>query len=88
MLIAFADFQPSNFWKWSYFVDYVYAIVMFILFGGCCTILFLEYSIYTEVIGFLAVFTEAMLGVPQFYQNYKNHDTTGMRYMMYLDNLF
>ena len=43
------------------------------------TYLFLDYYVYIEIVGFLAVFTEAMLGVPQFYQNYHNHSTSGMR---------
>lgn len=33
-----------------------------------------------QSVGFLAVFTEAMLGVPQFYRNLKNRSTYGMRY--------
>ena len=79
MLNSVLDFQVQYFWKWSYFVDYFYAVVVFIIVGGYLTFMLLEYAIYTEVIGFLAVFTEAMLGVPQFYKNYVNHSTSGMR---------
>ena len=32
----------------------------------------IDFSPFVETIGFLAVFTEAMLGVPQFYRNFKN----------------
>lgn len=35
-----------------------------------------------ESIGFLAVFTEAMLGLPQFLRNYKNKSTYGMSICM------
>ncbi len=52
---------------------------MFVCVGSYVTFVFLEYSVFTEVIGFLAVFTEAMLGVPQFYKNYQDHSTSGMR---------
>ena len=37
---------------------------------------------FVEAVGFLAVFTEAMLGTPQFYRNYSNQSTYGMRYVM------
>lgn len=78
----FADFQLTYFWRWSFFQDYLYAVVLFITVGGYVTFLFLEYAIYIEVIGFLAVFTEAMLGIPQFYKNYQNHSTSGMSVSM------
>ena len=32
----------------------------------------IDFSPFVETVGFLAVFTEAMLGVPQFYRNFKN----------------
>lgn len=34
---------------------------------------------FVEAVGFAAVFTEAMLGTPQFYRNYCNKSTYGMR---------
>lgn len=78
----FADFQITSFWKWSYFVDYFYAVFLFICVGSYITFVLLQYAAYTEIIGFLAVFTEAMLGVPQFYKNYQNHSTSGMSVTM------
>ena len=61
-------------------------MLLFISVGSYVTFVFLEYAVYTELIGFLAVFTEAMLGVPQFYKNYQNHSTSGMRSVTYLIN--
>lgn len=49
--------------------------------GGYATYLFLNFPTFVELIGFLAVFTEAMLGVPQFYRNHVNQSTVGMRYV-------
>lgn len=40
--------------------------------------------IYVEIIGFLAVFAEAMLGAPQFYRNFQNKSTQGMSKKMVL----
>ena len=42
----------------------------------------IDFSPFVETIGFLAVFTEAMLGVPQFYRNFKNRSTYGMSLQM------
>jgi len=35
--------------------------------------------IFVETVGFMAVFVEACLGVPQFLKNYKNQTTRGMK---------
>ena len=67
-------------------MDYLYAVSVFIFVGSYVTFVLLDYVVYTEVIGFLAVFTEAMLGVPQFYKNYQNHSTTGMRLVCHYHN--
>ena len=45
------------------------------------TYVLLEVSVYIELIGFLAVFFEAMLGAPQFYRNFCNKSTAGMRFV-------
>ena len=52
---------------------------MFIVFGALLTYSLLEVKVYLETLGFVSVFTEAMLGAPQFYRNYKNQSTEGMR---------
>lgn len=41
--------------------------------------LLMDVSAFVEIVGFLAVFTEAMLGAPQFIRNFKNKSTEGMR---------
>lgn len=38
--------------------------------------------IFIEIIGFLALLTEAMLGVPQLMKNLRNRSTEGMRYTL------
>ena len=79
-----ADFDVRYFWKWNRFSDYVQAVLLFTAFGSYLTYLLLDWSIYIESIGFLAVFTEAMLGAPQFYKNYQNKSTVGMRYLNFV----
>ena len=38
----------------------------------------IDFPWFVESVGFMAVFTEACLGVPQFYRNFKNKSTYGM----------
>ncbi|XP_072169659.1 solute carrier family 66 member 2-like isoform X2 [Diadema setosum] len=78
----FTDFNWRHFWKWTRFIDYILFMVMFSTIGGVVTFLLSSSNVYVETIGFLAVFTEAMLGSPQFYHNYKNKSTQGMSIKM------
>ena len=75
-----ADFDLNYFWHWSKFTDYVQCVLTFTGVTGYITYLWLDSSLFVEMLGFLAVFTEAMLGVPQLYRNYQNRSTEGMRY--------
>ena len=47
---------------------------------GVLTYLLLTVSVFVQFLGFMAVFMEAMLGMPQFYRNFQNKCTVGMRY--------
>ncbi|RLW04357.1 hypothetical protein DV515_00005882, partial [Chloebia gouldiae] len=60
------------------FADYVQCVLTFTGVTGYITYLWLDSSLFVETLGFLAVFTEAMLGVPQLYRNYQNRSTEGM----------
>ena len=55
----------------------------FISVGSLVMYLLIKFDPFVEAVGFLAVFTEAMLGTPQFYRNYQNKSTFGMRYVMW-----
>ncbi|KAK6185330.1 hypothetical protein SNE40_007588 [Patella caerulea] len=79
---TFLDFDWSYFWKWTDFLSYVEFTATFILVVGVLTYIFLTNAIYVELIGFLAVFAEAMLGTPQFYRNFQNKSTIGMSIKM------
>ena len=78
-IFPFSDFDMNHFWNWTHFNDYLKAIILFSLFGCIITFCFANYPVYLETLGFVSVFTEAMLGAPQFYRNFKNKSTTGMR---------
>lgn len=81
MLFLISDFDRAYFWKWTYFTSYLQFTAVFTVVVGLMTWLFLDNMYYVETIGFLAVFAEAMLGAPQFYRNFVNKSTHGMRYV-------
>ncbi|XP_035680528.1 solute carrier family 66 member 2-like isoform X3 [Branchiostoma floridae] len=79
---AFLDFDHRYFWKWTKFRDYIQFMCVFTLIGGYITYMCLDYPVYVETLGFLAVFVEALLGAPQFWRNYQNKCTVGMSVKM------
>jgi len=64
--------------RWTDFLSYLEFVMCIALFGSVLMYLLLDFHWFVETVGFLAVFTEAMLGVPQFYRNFKNKSTYGM----------
>lgn len=68
------------FWKWSAFEDYLLFCFSFTVLCAVVTFLLLDSSVFVEMLGFLAVMFEAILGLPQLLQNFQNHTTKGMRY--------
>ncbi|XP_016321752.1 PQ-loop repeat-containing protein 1-like isoform X2 [Sinocyclocheilus anshuiensis] len=81
---SFTDFDWNYFWSWSHFVDYLQCVLVFTVLAVYVTYLLLDSVLFVESLGFLAVFTEAMLGTPQLYCNYQNKSTEGMSIKMVL----
>uniref|UniRef100_A0A8C6DBA9 Solute carrier family 66 member 2 n=1 Tax=Moschus moschiferus TaxID=68415 RepID=A0A8C6DBA9_MOSMO len=77
---VFSDFDPHHFWHWSSFADYVQCVLAFTGVAGYITYLSIDSALFVETLGFLAVLTEAMLGVPQLYRNHRHQSTEGMRW--------
>ncbi|XP_061753344.1 solute carrier family 66 member 2 isoform X1 [Nerophis ophidion] len=80
----FLDFDWNYFWSWSRFLDYLQCVVAFTLVAAYVTYVLLDSAVFVESLGFLAVFTEAMLGTPQLYCNHQNKSTEGMSIKMVL----
>ncbi|XP_033125239.1 solute carrier family 66 member 2-like isoform X2 [Anneissia japonica] len=78
----FSDFDARYFWQWSRFIDYLLFLSLFAVTSAVINYLLISFVVYVEMIGFLAVFTEAMLGSPQFYRNFQNKSTQGMSVQM------
>lgn len=75
------DLNMRYFWQWSAFEDYLLFCCSFTLLCAVVTLMLLDSSVFVEMLGFLAVMFEAMLGLPQLLQNFHNHTTKGMRYI-------
>ncbi|XP_076991280.1 solute carrier family 66 member 2 isoform X2 [Tamandua tetradactyla] len=78
------DLDPHHFWHWSSFGDYVQCVLAFTGVAAYVTYLSIDSALFVETLGFLAVFTEALLGVPQLYRNYQHRSTEGMSIKMVL----
>ncbi|XP_076449408.1 solute carrier family 66 member 2-like isoform X2 [Babylonia areolata] len=74
----FTDFDIQYFWKWTDFLSYVEFTLTFTLAVGVVTYALLSVAPFVQFLGFMAVFMEAMLGMPQFYRNFRNKCTVGM----------
>ena len=73
-----AGLDLRNFWDWDEFGRYIKFLVSFTLVLSALTYCLLESGIYIETLGFVAVFTESMLGMPQLLRNYAKKSTRGM----------
>ncbi|KAG8190842.1 hypothetical protein JTE90_028338 [Oedothorax gibbosus] len=74
----FSDFDAKYFWEWTDFLSYLEFLATFTAIVGIFMYFCIEIALVVEAIGFLAVFIEAMLGIPQFYRNFKKKSTLGM----------
>ncbi|XP_046604764.1 solute carrier family 66 member 2 isoform X1 [Neodiprion virginianus] len=79
---VFTDLDIKFFWQWTDFQSYLDFILLFGAVGAVITYLFVDVLIFVEMVGLLAVLTEAMLGVPQLLHNFRNQSTDGMSITM------
>jgi hypothetical protein len=70
----------SSFWNWEDLSDYLLFLAGFTLFIGFLSLLFISQQWFVELLGSLALGTEALLGIPQAYNNWKNRSTVGLRF--------
>ncbi|XP_017853756.1 solute carrier family 66 member 2 [Drosophila busckii] len=72
------DLDFKYFWNWTDFQSYLDMMLIVWAVGAAITYLMLSVHWFMEAMGFVALFTEAMLGAPQFLRNFKNKSTYGM----------
>ncbi|KAJ1084111.1 hypothetical protein NDU88_004265 [Pleurodeles waltl] len=82
--ISLLDFDLQYFWNWSRFVDYLQCCLFVSVVCTLVTYIFIDAAIFVEGLGFVAVLMEAMLGVPQLWQNFQKRSTQGMSVAMVL----
>lgn len=75
----FLDLDVKYFWNWSDFQSYVDCMLVFTIIASVLMYLLIDYIVFVEIVGFLAVFMEALLGTPQLIKNFRNKCTEGMR---------
>ncbi|XP_073941969.1 solute carrier family 66 member 2 isoform X4 [Choristoneura fumiferana] len=78
----FYNMERKYFWAWTDFQSYVDCMLVFSVIGAAVTYLLIGFAPFVELIGFMAVFTEAMLGAPQIAKNHQNKSTEGMSLSM------
>jgi len=81
---VFTDFDADYFWQWTDFASYVECVMTMGALGAMLMFFLIDYTPFVETVGFAAVFTEATLGIPQFYRNWKKRSTYGMSMTMVL----
>lgn len=67
-----------DFWDWDDFNSYLYFLFLFTFVVGLLSYLLIDNHFYVELLGFIAVLTESMLGMPQLLRNYSKKSTLGM----------
>ncbi|KAL1458307.1 hypothetical protein WDU94_008468 [Cyamophila willieti] len=83
-LLRKSYFDWRFFWQWTDFQSYVDFLLALSISLSLLTFLCINSTVFIECLGFLAVFTEAMLGVPQLLKNYTQESTEGMSILMVL----
>jgi hypothetical protein len=76
--------QPRLFWAWDSFAPYLLTLLVFV---GMLLVLqaTLGWSVvYVEIVGYVALTAESMLGFPQVLKNVQRGDTSGLRYKLQL----
>lgn len=79
-----ADLDLRYFWSWTAFEDYLLFCVLLAALCGVATAALLDWPLYVEGLGALAVLAEALLGLPQLLQNHGHRSTRGMSVTMVL----
>ncbi|XP_075525788.1 solute carrier family 66 member 2 isoform X4 [Dermacentor variabilis] len=80
----FTESPWRHFWAWTDFLSYVEFMASFALCSGALLYLLLDVELVVEAVGFAALLTEALLGLPQFWRNLRNQSTHGMSNQMVL----
>lgn len=66
------------FWNWTDLASYLEFLLLISALLGIAMYFLISYEPFVETIGYCALVTESMLGLPQVIKNYKNKSVEGM----------
>lgn len=81
---SFYSLKVSYFWKWTDILSYMEFLIIFTLVVAAAMYFLIDNLVFVESVGFVALVTESMLGLPQVLKNFKNRSVEGMSLMMVL----
>lgn len=72
------------FWRWTNLTSYIVFLLLITTLLGVAMYLLIDCKPFVETIGYCALVTESMLGLPQVIKNYRNKSVEGMSLSMVL----
>eukprot|EP00750_Incisomonas_marina_P014579 INCI1769.1.p1 GENE.INCI1769.1~~INCI1769.1.p1 ORF type:complete len:329 (+),score=39.70 INCI1769.1:295-1281(+) len=85
---VFNDLAAHKFWSWNFFSSYVLFLFGYVLVLLGLTVMFLDSSLYFEVIGCIGLCTEATLAMPQALRNHRRKSTDGLSLFLVFNWIF
>lgn len=76
--------NPRYFWRWTNLLSYIEFLCLFSALLGLAVYFLIDCKPFVEALGYFALVTESMLGLPQVIRNYKNRSVEGMSLGMVL----
>lgn len=76
--------SPRYFWRWTNLLSYIEFLCLFSALLSIAVYFLLDCKPFVEGLGYFALVTESMLGLPQVIRNYKNKSVEGMSLGMVL----
>ena len=76
--------NPRWFWRWTDLASYLGFLLIVVGILGLAVYCFIDCKLFIEILGYCALVTESMLGLPQVIENYRNRSVQGMSLSMVL----
>lgn len=74
--------NPKHFWRWTDLASHLAFLLIFTAILGVAVYYFIDNTPFIESLGYCALVTESMLGVPQVIRNYRKRSVAGMSLSM------
>lgn len=76
-------YDLQRFWDWPYLIDYITFCIFISLFICIFYSIFgMNNKLVIEMIGYMAILTESMIGIPQVVENYRNKSAENLSILM------